>query len=181
MKHLYFIRHGQSQANLDKIIATPDSPLTALGVSQAKETANRLLSFSIDKIFSSPMPRARQTAEVIADSIGFDKSKIVTMNELRERGFGELEGKSKDHESRWYFDIPDGLGIETHNELHGRMKNALNQIMDMSTNSSNILIIGHSVSGDMLRFIADKKLNFSALADYELTPNAGFFELKVWN
>ena len=181
MKHLYFIRHGQSQANLDKIIATPDSPLTALGVSQAKETANRLLSFSIDKIFSSPMARAKQTAEVIADSMGFDKSKIVTINELRERGFGELEGKPKDYESRWYFDTSDGFGIETHQELYGRMKNALKRIKELNTDSSNVLIVGHSVSGDMLRFVADKKQDFSSLADYELTPNAGLFELKVWN
>ena len=125
------------------------------------------------------MLRARQTAEAIAESLGFDESSIVVVDELKERSLGELEGKSKTHESRWYFDTPDGYGMETHTELYERVKVALSKIESMSINSENVLIVGHSISGDMMRFVTDKKSDFSFLVDYELTPNAGFFELKI--
>lgn len=179
MNHLYFVRHGQSQANLEKNIATFDSPLTEIGISQAKDTAKKLIGFKIDTIFSSPMLRAKQTAEAIAESLGFDKSNIVVVEELKERGLGELEENPKGQDSRWYFDTAEGYQIETHLELLARMKRALKQIESLSVNSKNVLIVGHSISGDMLRFITDKKSDFSSLADYELTPNAGYFELNV--
>lgn len=181
MKRLYFVRHGQSQANLEKLIANFDSRLTLLGISQAKDTANKLIGLGIDKIFSSPMPRAQKTAETIADSIGFDKSEIVVIDDLKERGLGELEGKPKGQESRWYFDTSEGYGIETHKDLQFRMLKALKQIESLCSDSDNALVVGHSISGDMLRFITDKKSDFSSLADYELTPNAGFFELNINN
>lgn len=179
MKRYYFIRHGQSQANSEKVIAQASSPITPLGISQIKEVALKLARLNIDLIISSPMTRAMQTAETIAESIGYDKSKIVTINELRERGLGELEGNPKSQESRWYFDTPSGYGIETHIELYNRTKTALQEIITMGKNYSNILIVGHSISGDMLQLITDNKTDFSLLADYELTQNAGFFKLNL--
>lgn len=179
IKHFYFIRHGQSQANSEKTIAQASSPITSLGISQAKEVAFKLARLNIDLIVSSPMTRAIQTAETIAESIGYGKSKIVTINELRERGLGELEGNPKGRESRWYFDTPNGYGIETHVELYDRIKIALQKIIILGKNYSNILIVGHSISGDMLRLITDNKTDFSLLADYELTQNAEFFELNL--
>jgi len=179
MEHLYFIRHGQSVANSEKIIADAFSPLTPTGISQAAETAVLLKPLNIALIFSSPLLRARQTAETVADVIGLDKSKITVIDDLRERGLGELENKPKTQESRWYFDTSEGYGIETHEELYERMKKALNEIRVLSKITSNILISGHSISGDMLRLITDNKSDFSRLADYELTKNAGYFELNV--
>jgi len=47
MEHLYFIRHGQSVANSEKIIADAFSPLTPTGISQAAETAVLLKPLNI--------------------------------------------------------------------------------------------------------------------------------------
>ncbi|MDP1706272.1 MAG: histidine phosphatase family protein [bacterium] len=179
MDHLYFVRHGQSVANANKIIADADSLLTQLGLSQAKEAAGLLKSLDIDLIISSPMTRAKETAEVIAESIGYDKSKILTIDDLKERGLGDLENEPKNQESRWYFDTANGLGMETHQELCFRMKRVLTYVLETYRDYSNILISGHSISGDMLRLISDNKSDFTLLADYELTKNAGYFELNI--
>jgi broad specificity phosphatase PhoE len=113
-QHFYFIRHGQSVANSQRVIAGPDSPLSALGISQAKEAAELLRSKNIDLIISSPMTRTMQTAEIIAEFINYEKSKIVVINELAERGFGDLANQPKTHEGIWYFATPEGFNMETH-------------------------------------------------------------------
>lgn len=179
MKHFYFVRHGQSVANAEKLIADANSPLAPLGILQVKETTKILKSLNIDLIISSPMIRAIQTAETIADSIGYDKSNILIVDELRERGLGDLENKPKTQNSRWYFDTAESYGMETHQALYERMKKAINRIEDLAKDSKNILLSGHSISGDMLRLVSDKKTDFSHLANYELTENAGYFELNI--
>ncbi len=50
MSEFIFVRHGQSRANLDKIIADRNSPLTALGYEQAKQTGINLKGFGITAI-----------------------------------------------------------------------------------------------------------------------------------
>lgn len=69
-KTIYFIRHGQSEANTDDVFQGPDSPLTELGVEQARFVAERIKGVGAEIIITSPMPRADQTAEIIADTTG---------------------------------------------------------------------------------------------------------------
>lgn len=70
---LLLIRHGQSQANIDHIIQGDDDPLTDLGRQQA-ETLGRHLAATreITHLYSSPLARARETAEIITRHIGTD-------------------------------------------------------------------------------------------------------------
>lgn len=58
---VFFLRHGESQANADYVFATPDSPLTEKGIEQAKAAA-RQLDGGFDRIIASPLLRTRQTA-----------------------------------------------------------------------------------------------------------------------
>jgi broad specificity phosphatase PhoE len=66
---LYFVRHGQTDANIGRENADPsawlDGPLTELGIEQAKQTALELKDIKFDAIISSPLKRALQTAEYV--------------------------------------------------------------------------------------------------------------------
>lgn len=88
---IYLVRHGQTEWNAKKIIqGQKDSPLTDLGITQAKELAKQLKKIKFDIAFSSDLLRARQTAEIIAAE---HKLAVETTKLLRERSFGELEGQ----------------------------------------------------------------------------------------
>src|SRR5690242_1411939 len=94
---LYFVRHGESEANIQHVISNRESPfgLTSLGRKQASTLAEALKDISLTAIYSSPVLRARETAEILSQS--FHLPYQVT-EALREYDCGILEERS-DEES----------------------------------------------------------------------------------
>lgn len=80
--NIYFVRHGQSILNATNMHQFPMTPLSATGKLQAEAVARRFHSISIEKIFSSDMLRARQTAEEIAK---ITKKPLILTELARER------------------------------------------------------------------------------------------------
>ena len=96
MTEIYFTRHGESRANADGVIAGwHDSPLTEKGIRQAHDEATRIHAEGIrfDTILSSPLSRAYDTAAAIAEANGFSAEDIIVIDDLREKGAGDFEGK----------------------------------------------------------------------------------------
>ena len=94
MKKVYFVRHGESQWNVeDKICGVTDSPLTDKGHRQAVETAQAILDSGIhaDLILCSPLQRAADTAQKISETTGIPAKKEAR---LIEQNFGVWEGTS---------------------------------------------------------------------------------------
>ena len=60
-----WVRHGESQGNVEKRIQTEDEPLTKEGILQAERLKKRLEDVSIDRVFCSPMVRCKETAKII--------------------------------------------------------------------------------------------------------------------
>jgi probable phosphoglycerate mutase len=89
---IYFLRHGKSQANLDKVFAGQknDSPITDIGINQVKIASNELSGIRIDRIYASRLKRARQTADIVAEAIGFDKNKIEYDDRIQEYDMGSF-------------------------------------------------------------------------------------------
>lgn len=89
---LYFTRHGESEANTRRIISNRDLPypLTETGRQQALALAHRLDGKSITRIYSSPIPRARETAEIVSNLLG---APLECTQALREPDCGSLEGR----------------------------------------------------------------------------------------
>ena len=86
-------RHGQTQWNaLNKVCGRTDLPLTELGHAQARELARKLEHEGIDLIIASPMIRARQTAQAVADLCGVP---VLVDERLIEQNFGIFEGVDK--------------------------------------------------------------------------------------
>ena len=90
MNRIYLVRHGENPANITKEFSCRhvDYSLTAKGVVQAQQTAAFFADKGIDEIYASPLKRAAETAEIIADHVG---QPLTLMEEFREVDVGELE------------------------------------------------------------------------------------------
>lgn len=87
---VYFVRHGQSQANLDKNFAgQTDAKLTELGKTQAEAIRPILADISFDKVYSSDLSRAHDTQKIALPGYEAETTKL-----LREIDVGSLAGKS---------------------------------------------------------------------------------------
>lgn len=90
-KLFYIFRHGQTDYNIEKRVQSfLDIPLNAQGIAQATELAKKLADIQFDCIYSSPLSRSLQTAEIVVNNRPI---KIITNPGLRERNFGVLCGK----------------------------------------------------------------------------------------
>lgn len=89
---LYLIRHGETDGNRVSYIGRSDLALNDVGLRQAEMVKKTLSTAPITRIYSSPLSRARQTAQPLADALGL----LVTADpDLMEIDFGGLEGKPK--------------------------------------------------------------------------------------
>ena len=90
MTEILLIRHGETLWNQQgRMQGQNDSPLTALGMNQARLLGRRLKDVSFAALYSSDLGRAHQTARCIADMTGHE---VVADAGLRERNFGVFEG-----------------------------------------------------------------------------------------
>ena len=101
---LYFVRHGESEANTLHVISNRESSfgLTDLGRGQAEVLAERLKVIPFTAIYSSPVRRAQETAEILARALG--RSYQVT-EALREYDCGILEEQSDETSWRLHREI----------------------------------------------------------------------------
>jgi broad specificity phosphatase PhoE len=89
---IILVRHGQTVWNTEnRFHGHMDSPLSELGREQVRRVAARLAQTHIDAVYSSDLPRARETAESI---IAGRNLSVETREDLRERCYGVLEGKT---------------------------------------------------------------------------------------
>ncbi len=178
MTDFIFVRHGQSQANADKEIATDDTQLTEQGIEQAKITAKEVKELGVVQIASSPLLRAQQTAEIIAGELDIDMSNIKVLEELRERGLGDFKGKPKEHESDYYFSVDNDFNVESRIDTLKRMALCIQKIMELSTNGK-VLVVGHAVSGYFLIEAAKGKTELNDLEPPSEISNADYLAISV--
>ena len=86
----YAVRHGETDWNKEQLLqGWHDIPLNESGLKQAEETRDKLRDVPFAAIYSSPLLRAKKTAEIIAAPHGIP---VITDDRLRERHFGKWEG-----------------------------------------------------------------------------------------
>jgi broad specificity phosphatase PhoE len=131
---VYFVRHGESASNAAPggmaLPSLQGDRLTERGFEQARAVAERLGAAGATRVLASPLRRARETAEVIAERLELPITEVEELRELRESdGFGEL---SLEHQrlrrwSEWmaeHGDDPDHSyrGGESFNEIAQRVR-----------------------------------------------------------
>ena len=92
---LLFARHGESLANIRRVIANRDSdhPLTDTGRQQAAALAIAVRPLGIRRVIASPIRRAMETAEIVGHALGLP---VETSDALREFDCGDFEGRGDD-------------------------------------------------------------------------------------
>ena len=111
----YFVRHGESEANIQHVISNRESPfeLTELGRKQANTLAENLKDVPITAIYSSPVLRAKETAEILSQA--FHLPYQIT-EALREYDCGVLEEKSDEASWKLHSEIAEDWTVN-HNYL----------------------------------------------------------------
>ena len=143
---IYIVRHGKTELNKAKVLqGRSNFPLNEEGVRQAEETAERLGDVTFAYVFSSPLVRSVQTAEIIAPQI-----KPVIDERLIEMDYGPYEGTDMTHlppELLTFFSDfihnPAPEGMEQLTSVIGRAGAFLE---DIRQHQGNILISTHAIT-----------------------------------
>ena len=102
---LILLRHGESEWNLlNQFTGWTDVGLTENGIQEAQFSAEQILkeNIVINTIYTSVLLRSTNTAEIIADIIGFNKENIQYDWRLNERHYGALQGLNKSETAAKY-------------------------------------------------------------------------------
>lgn len=143
----YILRHGEALSNVKSIVSCwPEkfkNPLTPKGRLQIKKAAEKLKNKNIDLIFTSPLLRTKETANIVGEKLN---TKVKIDKRLREIEFGIFNSKDvKDYEN--YF---RGLERVKHKPTRGEnYADVLKRIyaflkeIDKRYKGNNILIVSH--------------------------------------
>lgn len=105
---LYLVRHGRTLANVRQLlVGATDYPLDELGERQAQQVAGRFRTIPVDSILTSPLQRARTTAERIADVTNREPEIVPGLSEIN---FGAVEGLTIQQVIRQFPELRPHLG-----------------------------------------------------------------------
>ncbi len=152
----WFLRHGETDWNAQGLSqGNVDIPLNATGIAQAHAAAGLLVGRGIASIVSSPLSRARDTAETVAAALGLG---VSVQDDLREVSFGVHEGTPM--ADLWFGEWVAGTstpeGAETFVGLRARSQGA---IIAARAHKAPVLVVAHGALFRALR------------ADMGLPPN----------
>ncbi|MBE5955467.1 MAG: histidine phosphatase family protein [Lachnospiraceae bacterium] len=151
---LYLVRHGETEWNhLRKMQGQMDIPLNEYGIELAEKTAEGMKDIKFDRIFASPLVRAKKTAEFIAENNHID---VETDDRLKEINFGEGEGSDinqakadASHPLHNFFIHPEQFvpmeGGETFFEVQARGLNFLKEeVLPLEGTVENVAVVAHA-------------------------------------
>ena len=182
MKQRFFLaRHGQTQWNvIKKLQGRLDSPMTEQGLEQAKQLANKLASHNINQIISSPIGRAKTTAQVCQQQLNIPLS---YHHGLIERDFGDWQGhlfeqlRDQPHFESIFYQVTEHAPPNGESGLAcaDRFKQTLITIAQQLEHESmpqSTLIITH---GDLLRCLCEQLGQQSFVDAYSQYGNGALF------
>jgi broad specificity phosphatase PhoE len=142
-------RHGETDWNRERRFqGHADPPLNEAGRQQARELADALAGSGVTAVYSSPLARARQTAETVAEALELP---LETHAALREVDVGSWEGLTRDEVEqrfpvgfqRWFVDFGHGWDDgESYDDLGRRVLAGLLELAARHTNE-RILVVSH--------------------------------------
>lgn len=149
------VRHGQSEGNVARVwtSAVDGYPLTALGHEQARAVGERMVGEGVEHLYSSPFPRARQTAGEIGAVLGLEPQ---IADGVEEFDVGHHEGETDDTVgqlalevfTRWWRDddlTASFTGGETGHQIVDRVRTAFDTLADRHEGST-ALVVSHGGS-----------------------------------
>jgi broad specificity phosphatase PhoE len=187
LQEMLLVRHGQSTANAQGIWqGQMDFPLSEEGRRQASLAGTGLSGERFEGLYSSPLSRAFETAEIIRDRTGF-AGEVVPLGGLSERHGGILEGHTwaeQEHrnpelaekflalpeEERWPL-----VGAETDEEVIARFEAALESIRVLHPAGSRLVVVSH---GGVMRAYLREHFGPEVLPGNRRAANASITRLQ---
>jgi len=148
---IIFLRHGQAENNTKKILAgrSPGVNLTATGIQQAEEAGKMLESLNISKIYSSPIDRALQTAEIVGkhcdlDVISDQRLIELDMGKFTKMPYDEIFAKHGNVFLKFYegSDEVSENGVETFAAVQKRIFDMVDFVVNNHKNE-NVVLVTH--------------------------------------
>ncbi|HEX2173313.1 MAG TPA: histidine phosphatase family protein [Dehalococcoidia bacterium] len=178
MPRVVLARHGDAEGEAShRLIGRADVDLTATGLAQAAALADRVAELGITALVTSPLRRARHTAEQIGRALGLDP---VIEDDLTDLDTGRLTGTTLDelmrHDPAAYaawldapetLDFPDG---ETLAALRVRVGVAIERLLDADPEEANLLVVTHE---HVARSLLTLLLGLGPEAHFQIDVDAG--------
>ena len=164
MGQIIFLRHGQAKNNTDRILAgrTPGVPLTDTGIKQAEQTGKLLEDMNISAIYSSPIQRAKHTAEIVGEHNSID---VTIDDRLIELDMGKFTGVPYDeifasHGNVFMKFYNDELeiahnGVETFADVKKRVLGIVDHVIEKHPDENVVLVTHMDPIKAMLSTIVD--------------------------
>lgn len=140
---IFLIRHGQTNWNLEgRFQGREDIPLNDFGMEQAGECGNAIKSSTFKAVITSPLKRAKKTAEIIAQLTEVDK--VIVEEGIIERDFSKVSGMTPSEREAFYAtgEVDDK---EPWEDLCNRMISNLKKYAQQY-NNGNIVMVSHGAS-----------------------------------
>lgn len=175
---IYIVRHGETIWNLEhRVQGQTDVPLTDNGRKQAKELQELVATLNIDVVISSPLIRAKETAQILIDN----KLPVHTDDRIIERDWGLNEGEIVDLVDTvdcWDFSLNTrGLQFERVQDLMKRVSEFLEDIK-VRYPDKNVLIVTHSAVLRVVHYLLSGIPQDGDLTKIEI-PNLRIIEYKI--
>ena len=164
MGSIIFLRHGQAKNNLERILTgrTPGIPLTEKGIDQAEKAAKFLEDMNISAIYSSPIERARHTAEIVGKHNSLD---VVIDDRLIELDMGKFTGVPYDEifttHGNVFMKFYNGEleiahnGVETFSEVKKRILGIVDHVIENHPDQNVVLVTHMDPIKAMLSTVVD--------------------------
>lgn len=174
MKEIVFIRHAESQANLDGYWnGRTDGPLSDHGRGTLEHLARRIDGWEFDRVVSSPLERAQATARAFAEDIELDESFIEidlgiwegrSLEEIRAEHGEELQKAIADRE------IPMGRTGESLNQAGRRALGAVDRLAESMGDEERVAVVTH---GGFLQAVLHRHIPGPGRRAHAFTLNTG--------
>jgi 2,3-bisphosphoglycerate-dependent phosphoglycerate mutase len=188
MAKLYLQRHLKSQWNLEnRFSGWTNVPLCQAGIKSAKEISEKLVDVKIDKVYTSPLIRNKETVLLILENLGTKNLPIVVDKALDERNYGELQGLNKDEVKKQYGEEQVQLwrrsyniappGGESLKDVYKRTTPFFKKYVekDLKAGKNILLVASHNSLRAIIKYIenisdekiAELELPFGAIIEYD--------------
>ena len=164
MGQIIFLRHGQAKNNTDRVLAgrTPGVPLTDTGLKQAEQTGKLLEDMNISAIYSSPIQRAKHTAEIVGEHNSID---VTIDDRLIELDMGKFTGVPYDEiftsHGNVFMKFYNGEleiahnGVETFADVKKRVLGIVDHVIEKHPDENVVLVTHMDPIKAMLSTIVD--------------------------
>ena len=164
MGQIIFLRHGQAKNNTDRILAgrTPGVPLTDTGIKQTEQTSKLLENMNISAIYSSPIQRAKHTAEIVGEHNSVD---VIIDDRLIELDMGKFTGVPYDEifssHGNVFMKFYNGEleiahnGVETFADVKKRVLGIVDHVIEKHPDENVVLVTHMDPIKAMLSTIVD--------------------------